>query len=367
MTRLSHSQNLRLLPTLGLAVLLLSSGCSDPGGTSPSGRVTYDRVEVFDSDRVPTADNPLDAIWDQAAAGSITVGDSTTGYPDDFGRKTVVLKAIKSRDSVLFVRAEWLDTLRSVSPHVASRTRFILRIDTTVAGTDTTMDTIYRYSWTRSQTDQDRLAIFWDFGDNGAERADCKSMCHDAANAEGNRMYATGGGHVDVWHWQSGTSDPLFLASDEYWDGTGPHLDEGDSLALDNFDTLTALPRYCHRDSTGYVFDGRIQPFLYDTDTIPYRESMDFAFGYLMPGFILNRNPAPGSAGDVRAYSVYAKGASLAGRWIVVLSRPLTTGHPDDADFAAIPRGDSIMATIAVMDNAGALHSGSKPIYIIFP
>jgi hypothetical protein len=87
-----------------------------------------------------------------------------------------------------------------------------------------------------------------------------------------------------------------------------------------------------------------------------------------MPGYIMNKNHADTSNADIQVFSSYVVGGTnWAGRWLVAMSRKLSTGHADDRDFSGIASGDSIMATIAVMDNAYLLHSGSKPIYFIFP
>ena len=345
-------------------------GCSDPNAPEVSGVVTYDRVLVMQSTEAPPMDNPRSAVWDKAPSASITVGDSTTGYPRDFGKKTISLKAIKTADR-LYVRAEWIDGVYDVRPNFIYHNRDTilgppLYVDSswvrepsfiiTSSGTPPVYDTLWN--------EQDRFAIFWDFGDNGSEKADCLSMCHISPNAQGHQMYTTGGGRIDVWQWEAAITDPLYLASDEFWDITGQQFDQGDTLAIINYDTLLSQPIYSNIDTSAFL-----KPFLFSDMTVAYRTNILWPKGYKMPGYILNKSHSVNASNaDIQVFSSYVVGGTnWSGRWLVAMSRRLSTGHADDCDFSGITPGDSIMTTIAVMDNSNRLHSGSKPIYFIFP
>lgn len=351
---------------LVLAVFGFWTGCEDPGPIELSGNSISNRVIVTALNAEPPMNDPRNDIWDKTVTGSISLsGDSL----DTTYAGPVYVKAIKTADR-LFLRVEWSDGTRSVHPngivYTVSVTGDTLTPDTTTAWVQnpsfqiiTTVDgkVLYQY-------DQDRLAIMWNTGDNGTEKADCATMCHtsDQESVLGHRMYTTGGGHVDVWHWQSATSDPLLLAGDEYWDAEGRKTDAdgGVPMFATNFDDVEGKPYYQFRDTT--VLE---RPFLHADSSAPFSDSVEWESGYQMPGYVLNDNVS-GSVADVNAYATYNIAYSSS-RWILLLSRKLNTGNADDVDFSAVTSGDSIQATVAVMHNADRIHAKSAPFYFIFP
>jgi hypothetical protein len=361
----------RLMPTfvgfiLFLAVFGLWSGCEDPGPIELNTTSISNRVLVTAMSTEPPMNDPRNDIWDKVSTGAITLsGDSLdTAYTGP-----VYVKAIKAAGR-LFVRAEWTDGTRSIHPngivYTVSVSGDTITPDTTVAWVQnpsfqiiTTVDgkVLYQY-------DQDRLAIMWNTGDNGTEKADCASMCHtsDQVSSLGHRMYTTGGGHVDVWHWQAATSDPILLAADEYWDAEGrkTDADNGIPMFVSNFNAVDGTPYYQHRDTT--ILE---RPFLHADSTAPFSDSVDWESSYEMPGYVLYDEVA-GSVADVNAYATFNISYSSA-RWILLMSRALNTGNTDDVDFSAVPSGDSIQATIAVMHNADRIHAKSAPFYFVFP
>ncbi len=384
--------SLAVVFTLISAVSLIISGCTDPGSPETGTYSISNRLVVYQSAVAPPMDDPNNGVWDNAIAGAISLGES--GYPNDFSPPTkCFMKAIKTADR-LYIRAEWTDLDRDVWPnriihyrdtmitdHYDTTSYDPLIVDTTIDG-----DTLVTTSWTRSPTyveittidttivgdstvidttvssvraDQDRFAIIWDIGDNGDEAANCLTMCHSSDHPmSGDKMYTTGGGHVDVWQWLSANSDPLLLTRDEYWSGEGRQLDAGDSLAVSNFDDVAGEPIYAHPDEVGSS-----KPFLHSDSAIDFTLAKERPSGYEIPGYILNDN-AEGSVIDVSGFSHY--GVNTA-RWLILMSRALSSGNNDDIDFSQVQSGDSVMVTIAVMDNADRLHSGSAPFYIIFP
>jgi hypothetical protein len=374
---------------LALAAILIT-GCEDPGSYGEVKPVIPDRVVVFNTTAEPPSDNPRDPIWDEVPRYGITVGDPDSAFTHDFGKFRVILQAIKS-PSRLYLRVEWLDPDMDTIPEYLFRSRQIGRINTIDIGPPLVTDTVYDYFWLKRTAfsadstgidvdndtiidyylvdntgyDQDRFAIMWDVGDNGTEAANCALMCHAPGDTSilGHRMYTNGGGHVDVWHWQVATSDPLQKARDEYWSGLGREFDQYVSpLAFKNVDTVATKPLFVHRDTT--AFNGA---YLHSTDAREYtaaEDSIDWPIGFEVPGFILN-DQAAGSIADVSSFSMYFKNIGI--RYVVLLSRDMQSNIIDDIDFTGVMPGDSVMATIAVMNNASQLHSGSAPFYIVFP
>lgn len=361
----------RLTPVLGgfvffLAVFGLWTGCEDPGPIELGNTSISNRVLVTAVNHEPPMDDLRNSIWDSVVTGAITVsGDSL----DTTYAGPVYIKAIKTADR-LFIRAEWTDGSRSIRPngiiYTMSITGDSLNPDTSFAWIqDSSLQIVVTPSGNvLYQHDQDRLAIMWDAGDNGTERANCATMCHASGQASvlGHRMYTTGGGHVDVWHWQSATSDPILLAADEYWDAEGrkTDADNGIPMFVSNFDAVQGKPYFQHRDTT--ILE---RPFLHADSTAPFSDSVAWNRGYEMPGYVLYDN-ASGSIADVNALATYNIGYSTA-RWIVLMSRALSTGNADDVDFSSVVSGDSIQATIAIMHNSDRIHAKSIPIYFVFP
>ncbi|MDD4052336.1 MAG: hypothetical protein PHR28_10630, partial [candidate division Zixibacteria bacterium] len=192
----------------GVLFLLLVAGlwlgCSDPGPIELTQQSISNRVIVASMTHEPPMDEPRNAIWDSVTTGAITVGGDSL---DASFVGPVYIKAIKAGGR-LYLRAVWTDDGRSIRPNgivhvmtiVEDTTTTPHHSDTTTAWVQnpsyaivTTTDGLVLY-----QYDQDRLAIMWNMGDNGEEKADCASMCHASGDVSpmGHRMYTTGGGNV---------------------------------------------------------------------------------------------------------------------------------------------------------------------------
>jgi hypothetical protein len=351
-----------------MAIPGLWSGCSDPGPVELTQQSISNRVIVASMTHEPPMDDPRNIIWDSVTTGAITVGGDSL---DPTFTGPVYIKAIKAGGR-LYLRAVWFDDGRSIRPngivYVVSIVQDTITIphhaDTTAAWVQnpsfsivTTADGRVLY-----QFDQDRLALMWNMGDNGTEKADCATMCHTSEQLSplGHRMYTTGGGHVDVWQWEAGTTDPVLLASDEYWDAQGRKVDENVvPIFVSNFNQTDGKPYFENVDTTAFI-----GPFLHADSTKPFFDSLKWVSGYQMPGYVLYDN-ATGSIADVQANSTYNISYTTR-QWVVLLSRELSTGNADDIDFSTIASGDSVMATLAVMSNCDRYHAGSKPFYFIF-
>jgi hypothetical protein len=367
-------RNLICLLVVGTLALTIY-GCSDPESSEPEVRSEPGRLVVYNSATAPPINDPRAEIWNWPVIGAIAVSDSMIS-DSSILVDTLRLRAVKAGGR-LYIRAEWVED-RSVSGRTYSvwPNAIAHYIDIADSGdtifdfwqpqksfeTDTTYDTLGAIvDIDTTLHDQDRLALFWDTGDNGGERADCRSMCHAVADTTpgGRRMYTTGGGHVDVWHWQAATTDPVLLAEDEYWGDTGRASDAvTQPIYESNYDSVVRQPRFMHQDSTK-----RYQPFLHVDQAVPFDSTLKWYSSDILPGYLLHDN-ASGSVTDVTAFSSFSR---TFGIWVVLMTRSLTTGHADDIDLAAIPAGDSVMVTLAFMNNSNRPRLGSAPFYIIFP
>jgi len=347
-------------------------GCEDPGSYGQVEPLIYDRVLVHSSATAPAMDNTRDPLWNDAKTTAIFASDSA--FADSIpviDSLPIYIKAIKTSD-YLYLRVRWGENAvinyRSYSvwpnPMIfnisvnnsGDTSRYWTRRPTQTIYTDTLL-TDTQIVW----HDQDRFAVIWNTGDNGSEGADCRTMCHAVADTTltGDRMYTSGGGHADVWHWQAATTDPVFLAEDEYWSPEGRNPDAYAQPIFDvNYDTVNFLPISMNEDSTQ-----RKKPFLHLDDAIPFDSNYSWTNLDSIPGYVVNDN-ATGSIADVNAYSSYSR---TDGSWMVVMRRRLNTGNPDDLNLSSIQPGDSVMVTMAFMNNATSVHHGSRPFYIVFP
>lgn len=347
---------------LWLGLVVFVTGCTDPGSPLEGTISSLNRLEVYYSENSPRWDDPEDDIWDNALTGAIDLGKD--GYPDDFDTiNACLLKAVVANDSI-FMRARWADFTRSIVPNPII---LLGELDLDTTSTDPlVVDTsIIDKEWFRNPTisgdswyDQDRFSLMWDMGDNGSEGADCLTMCHETGHpTSGDRMYTTGGGHVDVWQWLAAMSDPIFKTRDEYWSETGRASDAGDSLAISNYNAAKVQPFYAHSDGPTSV-----KILLYGDAVVEFDSTLTWLPGYSMPGYVLQKSVA-GSTADISGFSYYSSSSRT---WTVVMARPLNTGHADDIDLSQVSRGDSVMVSIAATNNADRIHSGSKPFYVIF-
>jgi len=352
---------------------LVLIGCTDPVSEEDNSVLIDNRVLVYESTEAPPMDDPENTIWYDVTTGNIDLGDDED-YADFFGSKTLLVKMMKTADR-LYARFEWVDNDRDRTPNYLYHT-FVIdtvgevdTIDTWAAQPSFIVTSTSGVADT-SMMDQDRVAIIWDKGNNLGEQADCASMCHATPNIlTGQKMYTTGtdslgtvaAGTVDVWQWLSGTSDPILKARDEYWDANG-HTNDAEVIPLRtyNFDDITNLPIYMHRDTFDFSDD-----ILFASDTVPFDTSLGWPNGQIIPGHVLYEN-ASGSVADIDAFAIHALSSSY-GRWMVLMSRPLTTSDPSDIDFSTITSGDSIQVTVMIAENSDRLHSGSKPFYVVFP
>ncbi|MFQ6675096.1 MAG: ethylbenzene dehydrogenase-related protein [Fidelibacterota bacterium] len=270
--------------------------------------------------------NSTDAAWDRADEFVITVGSSAS-HANAFGEVDVSLRSVHTATDV-YILASWQDP--SLTENVDKK--------------------LWSYEsgeWTQSGN-EDRLFLMFDAGDNGSEGADCATMCHVGEGA----MYTTGGGHVDVWHWKAHRTNPIGLADDKWWDGTGRGSDAKTISAYkDNATGSGNYPAYA-----GPITDGHFIIIAEGASTADLEvfDSTDVTLqANTYPGYYLNANAT--NSGESR-HDVKAAGKYVNGEWTVELKRALDTGHDDDVVFQV---GSTTQFSIAITDNSGGSHSGA--------
>jgi len=375
-----------ILAVLAITLIFIT-GCEDPGSYGDTKPVVYGRVTVYPSAIEPPMDDPSHDIWGETVTGGIIVSDSAfvtdTSDSAEIDSMIVRVEAIIT-DEYLYLKALWFGQPNSLKrsydvwqrPAVSSydiKYTTDTLIDTLVTPPDTTIDTTnvdttvywnrksFKFITDTTWLEQDRFAIIWDAGVNGDEKADCRSMCHAVGDTSinGDRMFTTGGGQVDVWHWQAGMTDPVFLAEDEFWNAEGQNPDPADQeIYSNNFDPLASRPLNMHRDSTQFF-----KPFLHATDAVPFDTARFWPNNANIPAHIVHDNAA-GSIADVKCFSSYN---IMNGTWLLLMRRALTTIDPNDINFASLAAHDSVLVTLAVMNHSSNSHYCSRPFYIVFP
>lgn len=310
---------------VGLLKSAINYMTTGDGASSPASELA-----VGTAASAPVIDGTIDGVWSSATPILITAGQNP-GYQAAFGLVNVTMRAL-SFNNTLYMLAQWTDP-NGVENINKKRWGFD-------AGT-----------WTPGSEDEDRFFVMFDAGDNGTEKADCASMCHQPSSG---LMGTTGGGHVDVWHWKAARTNPGNRVDDKWWDGTGRGSDaKVNSLYTDNTQDIGGgvfKPMYMH--STGPAYTG---DFLFDADKVAFDSTLDWT-GASIPYYVINP-AATGSRWDVSAKGVYAGGV-----WTLEMSRPFNTGNPDDVVLGV----GSVQISVAITDNSGGNHSGTVPFILNF-
>lgn len=309
------------------------------------------------------ADIVNDPVWAGVDEASIWVG-ADTSYGAYFGVGVVRVKGIQDGNNV-YLRFNWVDSSETKRPgrwYFGGDTDPIFQVTDTVRGLNGNLLLNQQESKRQLWENEDALALFLDFGNNGSEGADCATTCHfrddDTAKAT---HFTTGGGNIDGWIWRAGRTDPFDIAEDYFW-GLEQSFDQF-SNALYGRNALTGNdetdPRMMH--ITGRNYRGEQ---LFTQDTIPFVfVGQNWQPGDFISGYIFNQafNTGTTSRYDVNAQSEYDPQLS---RWTLVLWRTLAAPNP--AEDVAFATGQSYEATLAVMRNNLQRHSGSQPFTLKF-
>lgn len=378
---------LRFWPLVAMLFAGIMVSCSDDDPVVETGG--ENRIVVTYVSTAPdTADIVNDDVWDNVAVSSIRAGLKEI-YADQFGPKVIRTQAVSDNEYIYF-RFNWTDDSESNKPGYWSYHTTdvpwtqngieIIRtdIDTTwdstqtppvVVAIDTTADTLYSEvvnllnpRWEK----EDIFSMIWDNGSNGAEGANCATMCHRVGGLD--TMYLTGGGYVDLWVWRAGRTDPLGLADDMLWDTDTRNYDDFSQNRASwqrnsrNQSQEESDPKWSHRDGKDY--HGTFL-FTEDTVTLDFATLVEWRDGDGVPGYILEKDLKPSEAAKTSRYDVKARSEfdPGSGTWTLVLWRKLNTGNDDDFVFT---EGESYTTTLAIMDHTDNFHSGSEPITVVF-
>lgn len=203
--------------------------------------------------------------------------------------------------------------------------------------------------------DEDRMLLAFAI-ENNPEFASqgCSAACHNLSENQDEWWMGTDSEdlRIDAWHWKAARTHPAGLADDKWW---GIQTDPTDPESSRHGDAKDS-----GGEKTNVLEDGSGPAFMHGSDLtakfIMAGEEVDIDTGVLpvsavVPGYVVT--PMVGSRGDIAADATWADG-----KWVLVLMRPLDTGHDDDVLFTppkAYPFG------LSVMDNGGGLDHANAP------
>ncbi|MBT3553410.1 MAG: hypothetical protein HOB37_06140 [Rhodospirillaceae bacterium] len=161
------------------------------------------------------------------------------------------------------------------------------------------------------------------------------------------------GGFLDLWQWRAARSNPVGMADDGYV-LEYRLFDKGKNPFSWNLNRKTMTPKYMF-DAAKTGFKGlraedignaaKAAALVLETNAVPYDAKAGWKKGDILPGRLVSRVKAKGSAAD----NDFAKGVWKDGAYTVVFRRKLDTGHPSDDKIMKV--GGKYTIGLAVHDD----------------
>ena len=160
------------------------------------------------------------------------------------------------------------------------------------------------------------------------------------------------GQFLELMQWRGHRSNPVAMADDGYV-LEYRLFDEGKNPFGSNMDSGTNAPKFMFDEAeAGFkaLSEADIgeltEPYalIREENAVPYDPDAGWREGDILPGLILSREDASGSAAD----NDNVVGTWEHGMWTVTWTRPLDTGHADDK---ALKEGEAYSVGVAVHDN----------------
>ncbi len=283
-----------------------------------------------------------DPLWKRAESSLVPV----EGRQELAGkRELVAIRALYTNEDIFFL-LQWPDPTRSTVKQAW---------------------TFDGANWLHLEGNEDRIALLFEITriDKFASRG-CAVTCHsppDLPRTEWRFATRTPEEEGDLWHWKAARSDPYQYADDASltvagnptgsYRTTGRRKDAGQGGDVLNETDDRSRPRFMPAPGKKSSAPG----FLLMEEAIEIQDFSIFKPGDVIP-YRLPVKPE-GSRADVRALSRHEQG-----RWTVMLSRKLDTGHEDDVVFHPSRR---YSFALAVFDDSGDDHSkATEPLILVF-
>ncbi|MDF1523605.1 MAG: ethylbenzene dehydrogenase-related protein [Trueperaceae bacterium] len=273
------------------------------------------------------------AIWNDAPVLEVATAAAVPGEP---AGPVVRLQAVQDGDTIAF-RAEWADATES----------------------------IFKNAWTfdgatfAKSGDEDRLLFTWPIQNNAdfASRG-CTAACHSSGDDRSTWWMGSDNPSLtyDAWQWKASRTNGAGYVDDKWW---GELRDPSDIESSRHGDAKESggYRTNANEAGDGPAFMGSLGAdarYLLASEAVAIDPTL-LAAGALIPGYVLER--AVGSRGDIDTQGTWEDGT-----WVVVMRRPLDTGHEDDVRFTVRRR---LPFGLAVVDNGGGLKHTIAPEALI--
>ncbi len=203
-----------------------------------------------------------------------------------------------------------------------------------------------------------------------ASRGDDGASWDKTKSAEEIAQAKAAGGFVDLMQWRAARSNPVGMADDGYV-FEYRLFDAGRNPFSWNVDRKTMTPKYMFDAGKAGVksltvddIGDATKPFavIREDNAVPYDPNAGWKKGDVLPGRLVSRVDAKGSAADNND----VKGVWHDGTWTVVWTRKMNTGHPEDDKV--LQEGESYTFGLAVHDDnvTTRFHHVGFPVQIGF-
>lgn len=167
-----------------------------------------------------------------------------------------------------------------------------------------------------------------------ASRADEDASWSNTRSLEEIAALKAAGGFLDLMQWRGHRSNPVGMADDGYV-LEYRNFDEGKNPFSWNVDRKTMTPKFMFDEAkvgarsltVDHVGSGSMPvAIIREENAVPYDPNAGWKEGDVLPGRLLSRDDAEGSAAD----NADSHGTWDGGMWTLTWARPLNTGHPGD-------------------------------------
>lgn len=300
-----------------------------------------------------TIDGKSEAGWDAAKPLNIRVDELP--YEPENGYEGIMKSDVELRafydDEYLYMQVRWDDPTESLMRFPWEKQKDgswkqLKNLDNTGHG-----NTYY----------EDKFAFFWNINEKGFAKKGCDRSCHVAEDgmvddikdtSAGRHFTSKEGETLDIWHWKSARSNPVFQVDDQYLNhqrnenkGWGRNSDEKTGGGYkNNVNEDKTAPAWMPAQA-----DPLAKYWVMDDNKVPFEDT--FSAGDVVGGIVAKK--AEGSRGDIQAKGVWEDGM-----WTLEIKRKLVTVHPKSVsqDVQFDDFGKRYLFGVSVFDNSQINH-----------
>lgn len=271
-------------------------------------------------------DGKDEAVWQSAEPLKVRVDELP--YEPDNGYEGITKSDVELRayydDEYLYMQVRWNDPTESLE-----RFPWVKQADGSWKQMKALDQTKHENTYY-----EDKFAFLWNISEKGFKKKGCDRSCHIAEDGMIDGVKDTSAGRhftrsadetIDIWHWKSARSNPVFQIDDQFINhtrqeskGWGRHSDEKTGGGYkNNVNKDKSAPAWMPAKA-----DPLAKYWVMSDNKIEFKDT--FEPGTVMGGIVAEA--ATGSRGDI-----HARGEWHDGIWTLELKRKLVTEHPKSA------------------------------------